>query len=171
MVFETIPAYIQIILFPIIVLGLWTLIFYSRNSYFTKIFIEGGYLLVGIPLMVLTLLSIPMMMVIFWASATDNNEVSFALLSILIGVSIIIEYAYLKRIIKQIEEKEELPILQILKRELRRDTHRVRKEKREVNKQEVTSFYDEITEMNIKASELDRQQKEKIRKALLGDSS
>lgn len=165
-----IPAEVTILLFPIIAIGLWTLIFNSKNSYFTKIFVESGYLLVVIPLMVLTFLSVPAMMLMFWARATgQNREVTFAIVGLAIGMSIIVEYFYIKRLIRQVEEKEQLPIMQILRRELKRETHEDRRVKKEQTKDEAQDFFGEITVMNKKRRELDIEEKEKLRKALLGE--
>ena len=165
-----IPVEVQILLFPIIAIGLWTLIFNSKNSYFTKIFVESGYLFVVIPLMVLTFLSVPAMMLMFWARATgQNREVTFAIVGVAIGMSIIVEYFYIKRLIRQVEEKEQMGIFSIIKRELKRDTHEERRVKKEETKDEAQDFFSEITEMNKQRRELDIEEKEKLRKALLGE--
>ncbi len=169
--YEQMIPYIQFLLFPIVVLGLWALLFNSKNTFFTKFFIEGGYLIFIIPLTVLTFLTVPMILVLFWASATGKNEVSWALLGILVGISLIIEYFYIKRMIKQIEEKEQMPILDILRRELKRDTHKKRQKEKEQVKEEASSFYDELGELNRESRDRNREQKEKLSRALLGDSS
>ncbi len=166
----SISALIEIIAFPVVVLVLWQLLFNSKNSRFSKFVIEGGYLLLVIPIIVLTFLSVPLMAIAFWARSTDiNAQFGLFFLGTFIGISLIVEYYYIKRMIKQLEEKEQMSFWQIIKRELNPDVRKERVKQKIETKEEAKSFFDEITEMNKERRELDREQKEKLRRALLGE--
>lgn len=127
-------------------------------------------MLIGIPLIVLTFLSIPMMALLFWApSAGLDTEVTLALGAIL-GVLILLgEYYWIKRQINIIEEREQMTIWQYLKRQTSSEYRAAKREERIANKEEAADYFDEISEMNRKRRELDREEKEKLRRALLGD--
>lgn len=161
---------LQMFLFPVIVLGLWHLIFNSSNSVMTKIFVEGGYMLLGIPLIIVTFLSIPMLALMFWApSAGKDTEVTQALLIVLGALTILAEYFWIKRQVNAIEEREQMSIWQFIRRELSKETRDQRRKDREESTEQSASYFDEISEMNRKRRELDREEKEKLRRALLGE--
>lgn len=163
-------VWLQLIVFPVATLGIWTLLFNSQNTLFTKIFIEGGYLIFVVPLVILTFLSIPAMALIFWAnSAGFGQEMTYSILAVSIGVTLIIEYFYIKRQIRIIEEREQMSFWKWIRREMDSETQQERSEKKVKTKDEAREFFDEISIMNKKKRDLDREQKEKLRKALLGE--
>jgi len=127
-------------------------------------------MLIGIPLIVLTFLSIPMMALLFWAPSVGlDTEVTLALSAIL-GVLILLgEYYWIKRQINIIEEREQMTIWQYLKRQTSSEYREKKREERIANKEQAADYFDEISEMNRKRRELDREEKEKLRRALLGD--
>lgn len=167
---DLIPWWAQLLLFPVIALGLWMLLFNSKSSKFTKIVIEGGYLIFAIPLLVLTFLAVPLMLVGFYARTTGyTQEFGIIFIVSLIGFTLIFEYYYLRRMVRQIEEREQMSIWKVFRRELDPETRRKRAQNRIETKEEAVSFFDEIGVMNRQRRELDQEQKEKIRRALLGE--
>ena len=170
MLFDNINSWVIIIAFPIITLVLWQLLFNSKNSYFTKAVVEGGYMLLGIPLIILTFLSIPLMALLLWAQSQNiGSEITTALLVVLGLSTLIVEYYWIRRQIRMIEEREQMSIWAYLKRSTSKEyRENVAQEKKE-NKKQAESFFDEITDMNRKRRELDREEKEKLRRALLGE--
>ena len=167
---DFIPWWGQLLLFPVIALGLWMFLFNSKSSKFTKFVIEGGYLVFAIPLLVLTFLAVPLMLVGFYARTTGyTKEFGIIFLVSLIGFSLIFEYYYLRRVIRQIEEREQMSIWNVFRREINPETRRQREKNRIETKEEAVSFFDEIGVMNKERRELDQEQKEKVRRALLGE--
>ncbi|MCY3414985.1 MAG: hypothetical protein INQ03_25265 [Candidatus Heimdallarchaeota archaeon] len=163
-------TFFQVLAFPVIVLVLWSLIFNSKNSRFTKFFIEGGYVFVVIPMMVLTFLTVPFFAVGFWLNSTDySKEIVQLFIVIVIFATIIVEYYYGKKVISNIEEREQMPILQIIKRELDPEYRKQMKELRKERAEESGTYFDEITRMNERKRKLDLEKKEKLKKALLNE--
>ncbi|MCE7735974.1 MAG: hypothetical protein GPJ54_13920 [Candidatus Heimdallarchaeota archaeon] len=166
-----IPVIIQILLFPVIILVLWTLLFNSKSSRFTKFVVEGGYLVLVIPLMVLTFVLIPFMTVAFWLNTTESSKQIVQLfVFITIGIILIVEYYYIKRIVKQIEEKEQMTIWQVFKRELDPDVRNSRKKKLVERSEESQSYLDAIEKMNEEKRKMDMDKKERLKRALLNES-
>ncbi len=167
---DFLPWWSQLLLFPVIALGLWMFLFNSKSSRFTKFVIEGGYLVFAIPLLVLTFLAVPLMLVGFYARTSGyNREFGIIFLVSLIGFSLIFEYYYIRRIIRQIEEREQMSIWNVFRREINPEIRRLRAKNKIETKEEAVSFFDEISVMNKERRELDQEQKEKVRRALLGE--
>jgi len=170
MILDIIPSWFVIFLFPIVTILLWHLLFNSSNVLFTKVIVEGGYMLMGIPIMIITILSIPTMGVIFWANSQDlGKEVILAVLAITGVVIIIVEYVWIKKQINSIEEREQMSIWSYYRLQLSPEVRKSKMEARKKNKDEAASYFDEIQIMNQKRRELDREEKEKLRRALLGE--
>ncbi|MCE7737213.1 MAG: hypothetical protein GPJ54_20160 [Candidatus Heimdallarchaeota archaeon] len=166
-----IPTFVQILLFPVLILILWTLLFNSKSSRFTKFVVEGGYLVLVIPLMVLTFVLIPFLTVAFWLNTTDmSKQIVQLFLFVTIGIVIIVEYYYIKRIIKQIEEKEQMSIWQVFKRELDPEVRKQRKLKLTERSEESQSYLDAIEKMNEEKRKIDMDKKERLKRALLNES-
>lgn len=166
-----IPTFVQILLFPVIILVLWTLLFNSKSSRFTKFIVEGGYLILVIPLTVLTFVLIPFLTVAFWLNTTDSSKQIVQLfVFITIGIVIIVEYYYIKRIVKQIEEKEQMSIWQVFKRELDPEIRKSRKQKLIDRSDESQSYLDAIEKMNAEKRKIDMDKKERLKRALLNES-
>ena len=127
-------------------------------------------MLIGIPLIILTFLSIPMMALLFWApSAGVSREVTVALIGVFGGLTLLAEYFWIKKQVNGIEDRENMNIWQYLRREMSKDVREQRAMDRLENKEQSTNYFDEISEMNRKRRELDREEKEKLRRALLGE--
>ena len=127
-------------------------------------------MLVGIPLIILTFLSIPMMALLFWANSQDiGKQVTTAMLIVLGFTILLVEYFWIKRQIKMIEEREQMSFWEYLKVSTSKEHRDAKEQKRKENKEEAASFFDEISDMNKKRRELDREEKEKLRRALLGE--
>lgn len=170
MIFELIPTWLLLLAFPVVVLGIWHLLFNSTNPIITKILVEGGYMLLGIPILILTFLSIPMMALLFWApSAGLDQEVTIGLGVVMLVLVILAEYFWIQRAIRQLEEREGMSVWEYLKKTASAEERAARKERKIKNKEQSEDYFDEITEMNRKKRELDREEKEKLRRALLGD--
>lgn len=166
-----IPILVQILLFPVIILILWTLLFNSKSSRFTKFIVESGYLILVIPLTVLTFVLIPFLTVAFWLNTTDSSKQIVQLfVFITIGIVIIVEYYYIKRIVKQIEEKEQMSIWQVFKRELDPEIRKSRKQKLRDRSDESQSYLDAIEKMNAEKRKIDMDKKERLKRALLNES-
>lgn len=163
------PPWVQILLFPVLAMLIWTLLFNSKSSRFSKLLIEGGYLVFAIPLIVITFLSIPMMGIMFWAKEKPYaQQISLTFMALWIGATLIIEYYFIKSRIKRIEELEQMPIWDVIKRDFSKEYRETKKKNMELNKVEAVTFFDEITDLNRQKRELDREEKEKLRRALLG---
>ena len=170
MVFDAIPTPIIILLFPVIVLVLWQLMFNSQNAVFTKAIVEGGFMLLGIPVMILTFISVPTMAILFWANTRGiGRDVVSGILIVSLIIILIVEYFWVKRQIKIIEEKENMGIIDIIKRNFDSEYRKTKKTEKLENRDQAISFFDEISDMNKKRRELDQEEKEKLKKALLGD--
>ncbi|MEL0163981.1 hypothetical protein EB155_02610 [archaeon] len=170
MVFDAIPTEIVILLFPVIVLVLWQLMFNSQNAVFTKAIVEGGFMLLGIPVMILTFISIPTMAILFWANTQGyGRDAVTAILTISLIIILIVEYFWVKRQVKLIEERENMSIIDVIKRNFDSEYRKSKKEEKIENRDQAISFFDEISDMNKKRRELDQEEKEKLKKALLGD--
>ncbi|MHA2501556.1 MAG: hypothetical protein ACXAE3_01605 [Candidatus Kariarchaeaceae archaeon] len=170
MILQLIPSWLSIFAFPVVTITIWHLLFNSNNATFTKVVVEGGYMLLAIPLMVVTILAIPSMGVIFWATSNElDREVVVALIAIIVTIIIIVEYFWIKRQVKAIEEREQMTIWEWLRLEVSAEVRQTRKTAKIANKEQAVTFFDEITGINRERRELDRIQKEKLRKALLGD--
>ncbi len=161
---------IQIIIFPIVTLLLWTLMFNSKNSRFTKFVVEGGYILFVIPIMTLTFLTIPFVAIAFWMNTTDvTDEIVKLYMAVVIIFIIIVEYYYIKRVIGQIEEKEQMSIWDVMKREMSSEHRENRKLTRDKRANESTTYFDEISKMNDEKRKIDLEKKEKLKRALLNE--
>lgn len=166
-----IPIFVQILLFPVIILILWTLLFNSKSSKFTKFMVEGGYLILVIPLMVLTFVLIPFLTVAFWLNTNESSKQIVQLfVFITIGIIIIVEYYYIKRIVKQIEEKEQMSIWQVFKRELDPEVKKARKQKLNERAEDSQTYLDAIEKMNAEKRKIDMDKKERLKRALLNES-
>ena len=75
----------------------------------------------------------------------------------------------MKRQIKLIEERENMSIIDVIKRNFDGDYRKAKKEEKIENRDQAISFFDEISDMNKKRRELDEEEKNKLKKALLYD--
>ncbi|MEK9715392.1 MAG: hypothetical protein VW394_01385, partial [Candidatus Heimdallarchaeota archaeon] len=92
-----------------------------------------------------------------------------AILTISLIIILIVEYFWVKRQVKLIEERENMSIIDVIKRNFDSEYRKSKKEEKIENRDQAISFFDEISDMNKKRRELDQEEKEKLKKALLGD--
>lgn len=163
-------SFLKILAFPVITLLLWTFLFNSKNSRFTKFVVEGGYVLFVIPIMVVTFLAIPLVAIGFWMNTTEmTQEIVQFFTGLVIVITIIVEYYYIKQVVKKIEEKEQMGIIDILKRELNPEYRKQRKVKQASRAEESDNYFSEISKMNDKKRMLELEKKEKLKRALLNE--
>ena len=62
-----------------------------------------------------------------------------------------------------------MSIIDVIKRNFDGDYRKAKKEEKIENRDQAISFFDEISDMNKKRRELDEEEKNKLKKALLGD--
>ena len=62
-----------------------------------------------------------------------------------------------------------MSIIDVIKRNFDSEYRKSKKEEKIENRDQAISFFDEISDMNKKRRELDQEEKEKLKKALLGD--
>lgn len=127
-------------------------------------------MVLGIPLMIITILSIPTIGVIFWANSQNlGREVILALLAIIGTIIFVVEYFWIKKQVNEIERREQMSIWAYYKLQFSSEVRKAKADARKRNKDESVSYFDEIHVMNKKRRELDRVEKEKLRRALLGE--
>ncbi|MHA2501560.1 MAG: hypothetical protein ACXAE3_01625 [Candidatus Kariarchaeaceae archaeon] len=127
-------------------------------------------MILGIPLIVFTLLSIPTIALVFWAPSQGlAREVTIAVGAVMIVVTLIAEYYWIKRQINDIEEREGMSFWAYLRKEASSETRDKRRQDKIENKSKNQDYFSDITEMNRQRRELDRAEKEKLRRALLGE--
>lgn len=152
---------------PIIVLAIWAVLFYNGSPFLTQIIINILYLFLGIPFIVLVFLSIPLIAFSMYFSTSQYLETFYSGMVIAFFVfTIIIQYFYIKKTIRIVEEREQMPILQVVKREFNSDYRKNRLNKRKQTVKENVDFFDKITEHNKEKRQKEREERERLRKAL-----
>lgn len=127
-------------------------------------------MVLGIPIMIFTILSIPTIGVIFWANSQNlGREVILAMLGVIGTIIFIVEYVWIKKQVVALQEREQMSIWTYYKLQFSSEVRQAKADARLRNKTEAVSYFDEIQEMNKKRRELDRIEKEKLRRALLGE--
>lgn len=163
--------YLPVIILPFIVILVWMVFFYNGSPFLTQMLIQLGYLFLAVPLIVLIFLSVPMLAFGLFVTTTEYAEAfSTALLVLFIVFTFLAQYFYVKKIIQELEEKEKMPILQIIRRELfdkeYKENIRQRKKKRV---EETRDYFDTITVLNKEKKEKEKMERDRLRKVLMGE--
>ncbi|RMG28099.1 MAG: hypothetical protein D6732_19495 [Methanobacteriota archaeon] len=163
--------YLPVIILPFIVILVWMVFFYNGSPFLTQMLIQLGYLFLAVPLIVAIFLSIPILAFGLFIGTTAYAEAfTTTILVLFIVFTFLIQYFYVKRIIRDLEEKEQMPILQIIKRDLfdkeYREQMRQRKKKRV---EETRDYFDTITILNKEKKEKEKLERDRLRKVLMGE--
>lgn len=164
---ERLQGFLPVIVMPIVVIGIWALIFYNGNPVLTQIVIQMGYIFFAIPLIVGIFLSIPILMFTLALADTQWNNAfaNFLFISFFVG-TFITQYFYIKRKVGEIEEREALPIWQVIRREFDRDYRRQQKIQRQQTVTENKDFFSQITDLNKEKRQKEKEDREKLRRVL-----
>ncbi len=166
---ERLLEYTPVIVLPFIVLGVWAFLFYNGSPVFTQIVIQGFWLLLALPMLVMIGLSV--VLLAFALPLQNNPEVFDAFGQIIVvlffGITFILEYIYISRLIAKIEEKEQMSIWAVIKRSFDADYRKSVKAKKQATLEENRSFFDQITDLNAKKREEEKAAKERLRTVLL----
>ncbi len=163
--------YLPVIVLPFIVILIWMVFFYNGSPFLTQMLIQLGYLFMAIPLIVAIFLSVPLLAFGLFIGTTDYAEEFTTGLVILFFVfTILIQYFYIRRIIRDLEEREKMPIWQIIKRELfDKEYRRQIREMKKRRVEETRDYFDTITVLNKEKREKDKLERERLRKVLMGE--
>ncbi len=163
--------YLPVIILPFIVILVWMVFFYNGSPFLTQMLIQLGYLFLAVPLIVAIFLSIPLLAFGLFIGTTEYAEAfTTTILVLFIVFTFLIQYFYVKKIITDIEEKEQMPILQIIKRDLFDKEYREKVRQRKMKRVEETrDYFDTITVLNKEKKEKEKLERDRLRKVLMGE--
>ncbi len=163
--------YLPVIVLPFIVLLIWLLFFFNGSPLLTQLLTQLGLLFLAIPLIVIIFLSVPVLAFgLFLGTTQYIEEFAQIIIASFFVFTFIIQYFYIRRIIDQIEEKEKMPFLAVLKREFfDKEYRRQIQEKKKKRVEETRGYFDQITVLNKEKKEQEKMERERLRKVLMGE--
>ncbi len=162
--------YIPVLILPFVVILIWMVLFYNGSPILTQAIVQLIYIFVAIPLLVLIFLSVALITFGLALSSLNLGGVFGTGLFILFIVGTLTsQFFYVMRLIRTIERKEKLPILQVISREFNSEYRKEREEKRKNRVHETRDFFDQITVLTSEKKAKDRAERDRLRRVLTGD--
>jgi hypothetical protein len=164
---KLISGYLPVILLPVVLIGVWAILFFNGSPAFTQIMIQLSFIFIAIPILVAIFLTVPLIIFALALADTQYNEPFLYMIIVsMIVLTLLTQYFYIKRKVKELEEKENMTIMAIFRREMNSDYRKEQKRTKKETVEHSRGFFDEIAALNSEKRAKEKEDREKLRKVL-----